>query len=188
MLFQNTDTLEEILQTVKHELHRGALDAKHPFHWVNLGTFGKDFPEVRTVVLRMLTQDLDFLVFTDFRSEKCRDLRKNQKATLHFYHPKKQVQIRVNAQTKLHFQDELANEIWNTIPNHRRSEYTGAQAPGTSISRPEEGWKEGISSDHFFCVLEFSPVEIEALQLRREGHLRVHFSKKADWEGSWLVP
>lgn len=188
MLFQNTDTLEEIWQAVKHELHRGALDAKHPFHWVNLGTVSGEFPSVRTVVLRKLNQELDFFVFTDYRSEKCSDFRQNPNAVLHFYHPKKQAQIRVKAQTKLHFQNECAVEFWNTIPNHRKSEYTGAQAPGTPISHREKGWKEENSSEHFFCVLEFSPVEIEVLQLRRDGHLRVHFSKKADWEGSWLVP
>lgn len=188
MLFQDIDTLEEIWLAVKHELHRGALDAKHPFHWVNLGTVSGEFPSVRTVVLRKLTQELDFLVFTDYRSEKCSDLRQNPNTSLHFYHPKKQVQIRVKAQTKLHFQNELAAEFWKAIPPHRRSEYTGTQAPGTPISHPEEGWKEGNSSDRFFCVLEFSAVEIEVLQLRREGHLRVHFSKKTDWEGNWLVP
>ncbi|WP_297337512.1 pyridoxamine 5'-phosphate oxidase family protein [Algoriphagus sp.] len=188
MLFQNTDRLEEIWKAVKHELHRGALDVKHPFHWVNLGTVSGEFPSVRTLVLRKLTQELDFLFFTDYRSEKCRELRVNQNVTLHFYHPKKQVQIRVKAQSNLHFQNELAAKFWNEIPPHRRSEYTGAQAPGTSISHPQEGWEDGNSSDHFFSVLEFSPVEIEALQLRREGHLRVRFSKKADWEGIWLVP
>ncbi|MGM0946456.1 MAG: pyridoxamine 5'-phosphate oxidase family protein [Bacteroidota bacterium] len=188
MLFQDTDTLKEIWQAIKHELHRGALDTKHPFHWVNLGTVSGEFPSQRTVVLRKVNENLQFFVYTDYRSEKCRELMENQNASLHFYHPKKQVQIRVNAQTKLHFQNELAAEFWQAIPSHRRSEYSGAKAPGTLISHPEEGWEERSSSDHFFCVLEFSPVEIEALQLRRAGHLRIQFMKKTEWEGAWLVP
>lgn len=188
MLFQDTDTLKEIWQAVRHELHRGALDTNHPFHWVNLGTVSGEFPSLRTVVLRKVNENLHFFIYTDHRSEKCSDLENNPNASLHFYHPKKQIQIRVKAQAKFHFEGELAKEIWKTIPSHRRSEYTGNQAPGTSILHPEEGWKEGNSSDHFFCVLEFSPVEIEALQLRREGHLRVRYLKKTEWEGAWLVP
>jgi hypothetical protein len=70
-----------------------------------------------------------------------------------------------------------------TIPVHRRSEYTGAQAPRTPISLPEGGWTASNSENHFFCVLEFSPMNIEVLQLRREGHLRVMFSKDKDWKG-----
>ncbi|WP_026947907.1 pyridoxamine 5'-phosphate oxidase family protein [Algoriphagus marincola] len=188
MLFKDTDTLEEIWQAVKHELHRGALDAKHPFHWVNLGTVPGEFPSVRTVVLRIVNEDLNFFVYTDYRSEKCSDLQQNPNASLHFYHPKKQVQVRVKTLAKLHFQDDLAKEIWKAIPAHRRSEYTAAQAPGTPISSPQEGWNQGDLENHFFCVLELEPLEIEVLQLRRKGHLRLMFSKDKDWKGAWLVP
>lgn len=188
MLLQQEDSLENVWQAVKHELHRGALDAKHPFHWVNLGTVSENFPSVRTVVLRKVSEGLHFFVFTDYRSEKCSDLGVNLNSTLHFYHPKKQVQIRIKTQALLHYQNELAEEFWKTIPSHRRSEYTGAQAPGTPVSHPVAGWSEGDVSNHFFTVLELVPLEIEVLQLRREGHLRVMFSKKSDWEGTWLVP
>ncbi|TFV96167.1 general stress protein [Algoriphagus kandeliae] len=188
MLFKESDSLEEIWQVVKHELHRGALDAKHPFHWVNLGTVSSDFPSVRTVVLRKVSEEFHFFVYTDYRSEKCSDLKINPNATLHFYHPKKQVQIRVKAQTKLHYQDELAREIWRTIPAQRRSEYSAAKAPGTPIPHFQAGSKEGNPSDHFLCVLEFLPIEIELLQLQRKGHLRLFFSKKENWQGTWMVP
>jgi hypothetical protein len=36
--------------------------------------------------------------------------------------------------------------------------------------------------------LDLEPLEIEVLQLRKEGHLRVLFAKEKDWEGTWLVP
>ena len=188
MLFSKEESLEEIWQAVKHELHRGALDVKHPFHWVNLGTVSEDFPSVRTVVLRKVSEELHFFVYTDYRSEKCSDLKSNPNATLHFYHPKKQVQIRIKTLATLHFKDEMAKEIWKTIPEQRRSEYTGAQAPGTSISSPQKGWNRGDLENHFFTVLEMVPIEIEVLQLQREGHLRVLFAKEKDWEGTWLVP
>ncbi|WP_439475155.1 pyridoxamine 5'-phosphate oxidase family protein [Algoriphagus formosus] len=188
MLFSKEESLEEIWQAVKHELHRGALDLKHPFHWVNLGTVSGDFPSVRTVVLRKVSEELHFFVYTDYRSEKCSDLKSNPNATLHFYHPKKQVQIRVKTQAKLHFQNELAEKLWETIPNHRRSEYSGVQTPGIPISNPQEGWNQGDFENHFFTVLELEPLEVEVLQLRKEGHLRVLFAREKEWEGTWLVP
>ncbi|NVJ86913.1 MAG: pyridoxamine 5'-phosphate oxidase family protein [Algoriphagus sp.] len=188
MLFSKEDSLVEIWQVVKHELHRGALDVKHPFHWVNLGTISGDFPSVRTVVMRRVSEELHFFVYTDYRSKKCSDLKVNPNATLHFYHPKKQVQIRVKTKAKLHFQDELAENLCKTIPAHRGSEYTGAKAPGTPISNSLEGWNQGDLENHFFTVLELEPFEIDVLQLRKEGHLRVLFAKDKDWEGTWLVP
>lgn len=188
MLFQEKDTLEEIWQAVKHELHRGALDPKHPFRWVNLGTVSGEFPSVRTVVLRKISEDFRFWVYTDHRSEKVLDLEKKPNASLHFYHPKKQVQIRIKANAILHFQNGLARELWNTIPSHRRSEYTGAKAPGTPLSKSlDEGINEN-ESGNFFTVLEFIPLEIDVLQLRKAGHLRVLFSKESDWKGTWITP
>lgn len=188
MLFQENDSLEEIWQTVKHELHLGALDPKHPFHWINLGTISGDFPSVRTVVLRKLTQDFQFLVFTDYRSAKCSDLQANPNASLHFYHPKKQVQIRIKALTILHFQDDMADKFWKTIPSHRRTEYTGVLPPGTPLSKPTTASIEREDTGQFFSVLEFSPAEIEVLQFHKSGHLRALFSQKADWKGTWITP
>lgn len=188
MLFQESDSVIEIWQMLKHELHRGALDAKHPFHWFNLGTISDDFPSVRTVVLRRLSEELHFLVFTDHRSEKCTELKGNPNASLHFYHPKRQTQVRIKAQSIVHFQDGLTEELFQTIPPHRRAEYKGLRAPGTTIPNPAAGWKLGESSSHFFSVLEFLPLEIEVLQLSREGHLRALFSKSKDWDGIWLMP
>ncbi|NVK50784.1 MAG: pyridoxamine 5'-phosphate oxidase family protein [Cyclobacteriaceae bacterium] len=188
MLFSKAESLEEIWQAVKHELHRGALEVKHPFHWVNLGTVSGDFPSVRTVVLRKVSEELHFFVYTDYRSKKCSDLKNNSYAALHFYHPKKQVQIRIKAKSKLHFRDELAKELWKKIPNHRRSEYTGAHAPGTPISNSLDGSTERDLENHFFTVLKLEPLEIDVLQLRKEGHLRVLFAKDKDWEGTWLMP
>ena len=188
MLFQENESLEEIWKAVKHELHRGALDPKHPFHWINLGTVSGNFPAVRTVVLRKLSEEFQFLVYTDHRSEKCSDLRNNPNASLHFYHPKKQVQIRIKAQAILHFGDDLANEHWNSIPPHRKSEYTSPQAPGTPLSKPGNDRIERDGSGHFFSVLEFTPIEIDVLQLQKTGHLRVSFSKETDWKGIWVAP
>jgi pyridoxamine 5'-phosphate oxidase len=186
MLFSHSDTPPEIWQSIKHELHRGALDPKHPFRYVNLGTTGESFPQVRTVVLREVTQSLEFLVFTDFRSEKVKEIQNSPQVALHFYHPKKMLQLRVEAKVVIHFQDELSERYWNGIPESRRVEYMGMLPPGKQISSPDLGWDLGEES--FFTVLKIDPQRVEALQLSRQGHLRIQFEKEKDWIGQWLVP
>jgi pyridoxamine 5'-phosphate oxidase len=186
MLFSHSDNPTDIWQSIKHELHRGALDPKHPFRYVNLGTVGQVFPQVRTVVLREVTSSLDFLVYTDFRSEKVREIQSSPMVALHFYNPKKMLQIRVEAELEIHYQDKFSEQYWKKIPDGKRSEYTGSQAPGTPISNPYLGWE--ISDKSFFTVLKIIPQRIGALQLSKEGHLRIEFEKGNGWSGQWLVP
>lgn len=186
MLFSHSDNPTDIRQSIKHELHRGALDPKHPFRYMNLGTVGQEFPQVRTVVLREVTSSLDFLIFTDFRSEKVSEIQSSPMVALHFYHPKKMLQIRVEAKAEIHFQDEISEQYWKKIPDARKSEYTGSLASGAPISDPDLGWE--LSEKSFFAVLKITPQRIEALQLGKEGHLRIQFEKEKDWSGQWLVP
>ena len=189
MLFTEKESPSEIWKSLVHELHRGALDPKHPFRYINLGTIGKTGPEVRTVVIRSVAQDLDFVVFTDFRSEKVKELTANPIATLHFYHAGKRVQIRVKAKVEIHQQNQVSEAFWKKVQGEAKKAYTSTSAPGTPISNPEEGfdWPE-VMDDRFFTVLKFIPETIEALQLNGLRHLRILFSKKENWEGQWLVP
>ena len=119
MLFSSSETPKEIWQTVLHELHRGALDPKHPFRYLTVATVGSQFPQVRTVVLRQFTADLEFLVYTDVRSSKVQELLEVPRVSLLFYHPKKQVQVRIKALAKIHVGDEFAQAHWVKVSEHR---------------------------------------------------------------------
>lgn len=187
MLLTSSDAPSQIWQTVLHELLRGALDPKHPFRFLTLATAGTNFPQVRTVVLRELSSKVEFLVYTDFRSAKVQDLLKIPRVSLLFYHPKKQVQVRVKALATLHVADELAQEHWKRVSEKRQSEYKSELVPGTRIEKPELGWEIRADSAHF-SVLKFSPLSIEVLQLEKKGHLRIQFELASGWQGNWLVP
>ena len=187
MLFNSSDAPSQIWQNVLHELNRGALDPKHPFRFLTLATSGAQFPQVRTVVLRHMSPAMEFLVYTDVRTAKVRDLLETPRVSLLFYHPKKQVQVRVKAIATLHVEDALAQEHWKRVPEKRQSEYKSGLVPGTRIETPGLGWETQSESTHF-SVLKFSPLSIEALQLAREGHLRMQFELAAGWQGTWLVP
>ena len=187
MLFNSSDAPSQIWQNVLHELHRGALDPKHPFRFLTLATAGAQFPQIRTVVLRQLSPAMEFLVYTDARTAKVQDLLETPRVSLLFYHPKKQFQVRVKAIATLHVEDALAQEHWKRVSKHRQSEYKSELAPGTRIETPDLGWETHSESAHF-SVLKFSPLSIEVLQLAREGHLRMQIELAAGWQGTWLVP
>lgn len=187
MLFTATDIPPTIWETLLHELHRGALDPKHPFRYLTVATVSEQFPQVRTVVLRQFTADLEFLVYTDARSFKVQELFKLPQVSLLFYHPKKQLQVRINAKATIHEEDELAKAHWNQVAKHKQFDYQSLLAPGTRIEKPEMGWEINPKRAHFL-VLRFSPISIEVLQLAREGHLRIQFDLATGWQGAWLVP
>lgn len=189
MLFTDKESPEEIWKILIHELQKGFLDADHPFRFLSLGTFGENGPEVRTVVLREFEQVLDLYVFTDFRSDKVKELRANPSATLHFYHPKKRVQIRVKAKAEIHHQDLVCAAFWNTLKSDSQKGYQSVLSPGEEISDPKEAFHWSTQTgDQFFAVLRFIPESIEALQLDGLKHLRILFSKRQHWKGQWLVP
>lgn len=190
MLFTRENKPTEIWQMVVHELHRGALDSKHPFRYMNLGTNGKDFPEIRTVVLRKVDEDLNCFVFTDFRSAKVREIQSDPLVSLHFYNAKQRVQLRIQSKALIHNQNQVSGKYWTQVQGDAQKAYNSILAPGSKIETPEQAfeWPDKMDSQ-FFSVLELIPQSIEGLQLDGLNHLRINFSKKlGNWEGEWLVP
>lgn len=190
MLFTEQESLTEIWQSLKHELHRGALDPKHPFRYVQLATQGLNGPEIRTVVIRAIHENLNLDVFTDFRSEKVAQLTQYRVAGLHFYHENKRVQIRIQAKAEIHYQNPLSVSNWMKVQGDARKAYTSILAPGTAIAQPSEGleWPQDYEQ-HSFAVLRFVPQAIEVLQLNGMRHLRILYTEKNElWTGQWLVP
>lgn len=190
MLINRNDTLSDILLSVSHELHRGALDRKHPFRFVNLATVDGNKANTRLVVLREVQEDMSFVFFTDKRSVKISDLSKNESATLLFWHPGKKVQVAVKGRTEIYNQDAKAKAYWASISIDGRKAYGSKLAPGTNVDRPElaHDWPSEISSE-FFCVIKFYPEELDVLQLHKLSHYRAQYKYvNNEWLGSWVVP
>ncbi|MFB0908405.1 MAG: pyridoxamine 5'-phosphate oxidase family protein, partial [Spirosomataceae bacterium] len=77
--------LEEIPQIIFAELRKGTVQKKHPFRNVVFGTVAEKHPKSRWVVFRKLTENQRFLIFTDSRSGKAAELKKNNSCSLLFY-------------------------------------------------------------------------------------------------------
>jgi pyridoxamine 5'-phosphate oxidase len=190
MLFNSQNSLSEIWATLSHELHRGALDAKHPFRYVTLATIGNDSSEQRIVVLRKMDEELNFYFFTDSRTAKVTQIQENPQAEFLVYHPAKRTQIRVKGTLKIHHRNELSQEMWKRVQGDAQKAYNSTLEPGIEIANPDLAydWPTELD-DRFFAVLKFIPERIEVLQLNGLTHVRVSFSKSgADWNGKWLVP
>lgn len=191
MLFEKKDSLEEIFKAITHELHRGALDKKHPFRFVVLATHSQSFPDTRYVVLRSVSKTLEMSVFSDFRTEKVKSIVANPNVSLLFYHPQKRVQLRVSAKAFIHQQNEIANREWTKIQGEAQKAYNSSLPPGEMIEDLNRAysWNEDLTDPSNFAVIKVIPEKIDVLQLSGMEHIRASFKRKETiWKGSWLVP
>lgn len=183
---------DENLRELQEYLKRGASDPKFPFRYATLSTSeaGSGVPSARMLVLRDIDDEGCFVMFSDLRSEKIHELRRNPQVHLMFWHPRKQVQIGINAEVQLHQKDSLAEQYMHSVSAHGKQQYTSINSPSTPVDSPEAGLKH--DKDLFesnFCILRARPWRFTALQLRREGHLRLRFQKAGNtWEGGWITP
>ena len=199
-MIQPTSSLPNILDHVWELLVRGGADKKHPFHYPVLATFGEQGVQQRTVVLRKaLKPERQLISYSDQRTQKITDLRRQNEGGWLFYDHGSKEQIRVRSLTTLHHQDQIAREHWNAIPPGARGDYLGPVAPGTPSETYTDNlpsdFKEGATEENTqegfgnFMVLASEVIALDYLKLRREGHLRAQFHWQEDtWQGNWVAP
>ncbi len=185
-------TLPEFWQLAVAEMTRANADRRHPFRNVVIATCSNNIPGMRTVVMRKFDSGQGVLIYTDCRSQKFQDLQRHpeQAASLLFWHPKKNLQVRMQGRVMLSVEDETAKVHWLKVPPVSKRSYTTAQAPGTIIENPEAVEHDAALEDgRYFTVLHFQPHSAELLQLNRDLHLRAIFHLENEtWQGHWLVP
>ena len=184
------NTLEEIPSIVFSELRKAASRKKHPFKNVVLTTVNEQTPISRWVVFRKLTLEQNILVYTDSRSEKIKNLRKNHNCGLLFYNNKQGLQIYFNTIPTIHQKNELTKKYWQGIVGTSSENYTTMHPPGSIINSIDEGHRIDKSlNDKHFSIIELDPVKMSILQLSRGGHIRANFCKiNHAWKGSFTVP
>lgn len=178
----------DLWQLARQELSRSNADRKHPFRYFSLATFG-EYPELRTVVKRRFLEDFSVLFFTDSRSPKVTEIQNNPKVTALFYHPKKQLQIRLKGEAKiLNTEDKLFREALAQIKQSAsQKDYTTALAPGKALSEmPVEKKKIELH----LAVIKIISQELDILQLGSAQHQRSRYQRQSsdNWEATPLVP
>ena len=182
--------LEEIPSIVFSELRNGISKKKHPFKNVVLTTVNEKTPMSRWVVFRKLTLENNLLIYTDSRTEKIKDLRKNSNSGLLFYNNKQGLQIYFSTVSTIYQNNELTKKYWQGIVGTSSDNYTTIYPPSTPIKNIDEGQKTDKDlNDKYFSIIELCPINMSILQLSRDGHIRANFSKiNNEWKGTFIVP
>ena len=195
------DTLEGILKEIWKMLERGATHFNDPFHFPVLGTTGKHGCELRTVILRqLLLPDRILVCHTDSRAPKAQEICDSNRVSWLFYHPKKQVQLRITGQATLHRDDKIAQDQWAATRITSRLNYCAMQPPSTAVDKPTSGLPdilynkiptllESERGRKNFMAIACKIESIDWLVLRMLGHRRARF----EWDEeklstTWLIP
>ncbi|MEH0157872.1 pyridoxamine 5'-phosphate oxidase family protein [Limibacter armeniacum] len=179
-----------LLNLAREELFRSNVDYKHPFRFFTFGTVDADtgFPEIRTVVKREVTQKLEFFFYTDTRSPKVRQVQKNGNVSALFYHPKKQLQVRVKGVADVVDKESpLYKEHFKKLKQSGvLKDYTTAVSPGSPLEDNEE---IGFVDKIHFSVIRIQALYLDILKLSQDGHIRALYTKRdGAWEETILVP
>ncbi|PHN03198.1 pyridoxamine 5'-phosphate oxidase family protein [Flavilitoribacter nigricans] len=178
----------DLFESVQLELSRSNADRRHPFRFFYLATFG-DYPEVRTVVKRDFSAaDWSVSFFTDARSPKVGQMEQNDRVSALFYHPKRQLQLRMKGQAQLITAEDA--DFGDYLEQARQTsglkDYRSLLAPGTEIEG--EAPEKSDEALHFLAI-RVVPVSLDVLQLGKEQHLRRAYRRVGEeWQRTVLVP
>lgn len=191
------DSWQQLASAPKQESDRGA---GADFKTMTVATNTPDGPDARTIVLRQVDEARRQVWFyTDARAEKVMQLEAFPKATLLFWDNKRQVQLRLTAETRLHTDDYVANEHWENLWEGGRKTYLSEQVPGSEQPGPYPGFPAHLGEDlptkaeseagrKNFAVIECRVLSMEYLHLSRSGQTRARFQYEPDRKIAWLAP
>lgn len=117
-----------------------------------------------------------FIIHTDIRSQKWRQLRLDSSCSLHFYCPKRKWQMRVRGKATLSHQGPDALIEWKRLSENSKKIYTLPFTPGIEISEPQAAFQQGAPKDGLknFGVISLLPRELDSLQLTRPNGPEYH--------------
>jgi len=170
------------------QLQKGVHKKGHPFRYGVLGTVGvTGESKLRTVVLRHISAEFNLRFYTDARSNKIAEIKKNNEVSLLFYNPKQLVQVKVEGTASIITDKDSLKQYWSGVQPNARRDYMTTLPPGSLISNADQvAYFEG---ENFFTILEITPNRMEYLKLKRPNHLRIEFLKvNANWKSQFLVP
>ena len=202
---QNKENSASGLEYIEKEcwnlLQEGATKGKSAFYTFVLGTKGANNIELRTLVLRKIDKNSRALfTHTDMRSPKVEQLKKNRDCSLLFYDAVRRVQLRLEAESILHEDNEISDLIWSQTNMSARKTYLAMQSPGARLGTPDDGLPrhlngrapepdESEEGRRNFLVLEFRILSIDWLFLNAQGHRRARMEYNGDgFNGSWINP
>ena len=186
------DNLEQTLDTADRILSNAVDNSNTLFHTLVVSCFNGLEISSRVMVLREFCLQKKIMRFhTDYRSAKIRELKDQTSANVIGYHPALKVQIKLQGEIKVHYDDSVTKDAWQNSTNRSKKCYSVKDGSSNEIENPneydikefepEEGYKN-------FSVLIFSFNSLEYLYLKRSGHRRAIHKWDDKLNSKWLVP
>ena len=153
----------------------------------------------RVVVLRKADEKNNFIQYhSDIRSSKIEKIKKNPNCSILFYGKKEKIQLRVKAECKINYNNDITKDSWEKTGHISRKCYLVTNGPGTLSTKPTSGLDNKFDNFDFtkeeseagyknFCVIKCKIKSIEWLYLAAKGHRRARFDLENNKE-TWLIP
>ena len=193
-----SDNLYENLNFVNsfiwENLVNGSIKKNIPFNCPAFATLNKKTINIRTMILRHVDKEKKFLRFyTDKRSSKVKDIKKNNNVSIYFYDIKKRIQLICLGICYLENNTSNSMAIWKTLNQYSKTNYNSSAKPGTIIINNNNNKKLELNdkkSFSNFTLINVKIKSIEWLRLSRKNNKRALFKykNKKFIEGKWLVP
>ena len=171
------------LESVWDYCQKKLKDRKGAWRSAVLATYGKDGPEARTLIIR--DYEWPRLVFySDSRTPKINDLKKDPRVSVVIYDPKKRVQIRLKGRAEFSTSGPEIERALSELPERSSFDYRTKLPPGSEVKTDSAARQ--FSETRNFALIKIELSELDCLLLRTEGHSRAIFTGPE--AGSWVVP
>jgi pyridoxamine 5'-phosphate oxidase len=191
--------LVELEKDCWNRLVNGAIKSRDPFHTPCVATQNNSELSMRTVVLRNTLPEVRQLNFhTDIRSEKWRELKKNNTISALFYDAAARIQLRIKGKAILHVDNEITSHAWQKTTLSSRQCYLTEFSPSSFSEIPTSGLPVWIEQENYsleeseigqqnFGIVSIQVESIDWLWLNHAGHRRAFFDYVKD-RYQWMIP
>jgi pyridoxine/pyridoxamine 5'-phosphate oxidase len=188
LILKSTDLKNmKLFDLATKELNRSNVDRRHPFKYFQLATLD-EYPEIRTIVNRNIAEDLSITFFTDGRSPKVDQIKKDPRVSVHFYHENKRLQIRIKGHSRIiKNTDQRYIQYLNQLKNtNSLRDYSSIEAPGTSVINATQIL---LGETAHFTAVQIKPWYMDIFLLGEKSHERCSYEYINDaWQETVLVP
>lgn len=189
---ENYNKIEDTLNASEKILTSAVSNSRTLFHTLVVSSWNGKKILSRVMVLREFNLDDRKMRFhTDYRAPKIKNFSNNSITTVLGYDPELKIQIKLQGNIKVHYDDEITKLAWNESTSRSKKCYSVKGGSSKVINDPvdydikefevEEGYKN-------FAVLLFSFNSLEFLYLKSSGHRRAIHVWDRKIKSNWLIP
>jgi len=193
---------DDIYANILSNLKKGVKDRRHGFHTPVFSNINeKGLLNSRVVVLRQFDSNKMRISFnSDLRSNKINELKLNTKTNFLFYDQKIKIQLRITTDSKIYYNNDIAEQAWSKSSLSSRKCYLTEDAPGTIKASATDGLPTHLTGIEptrdesekgyaNFSVVSNQIQSIDWLYLSASGHRRLLIKINGNQNNyKWLIP